>query len=93
MYAKIHGGVLDEGFVQRILSLYEHSVSKKRLEWMLHRVPVVSLYLVSGSQSKVSDARKKLSKERILRWKEVLEENHSVLIGVLKEECKEVHHL
>jgi len=82
--------LLDEGFMQAILSLYEHQVSQDTMSRILHRFPSsdCAVYLVAppiDGLGKVSKRRLALGQDYVRQWKNVFTCNLSVLTRVLRE--------
>jgi len=83
--------LLDEGFMQAILSLYEHPVSHITMQQTLQRFPSSDcvVYLDSNFPAvglgKVSNRRLALGQDYVLQWKSTFTRNLTTLIRVIEE--------
>lgn len=96
---QVHGpALLDEGTVQRVLSVLEHNVSETEMSRILSYTPLPDIILIlsGGTFGRFFDADKKdkspranLGTEYLSGWKETIEHNHAVLTTVLARQYPE----
>ena len=86
--------ILDEGFMQGILSLYEHTLNKDQLHKLMSKFPKSDcvVYLENSfpvnSLGKVSKRRMSMGQDYVRRWKITFACNLTTLTQVLKEQSK-----
>jgi glycosyltransferase involved in cell wall biosynthesis len=88
--------IIDEGFMQLILSLYEHYIDKNNMKYIVKKFPIadVVLYFETKNSSddigKISKERMSFGKEYVLEWKKVFRHNLSILKEILEEQENDV---
>lgn len=86
--------IIDEGMVQRILTVFEHKVSEKTIKKALNNIliPDIMVISVDGTfdrfvkwDNKNNSPRCKKGQKYLEDWKDIITHNHDILLKVLKK--------
>ncbi|MEX0933936.1 MAG: hypothetical protein WD003_01590 [Candidatus Paceibacterota bacterium] len=86
--------IIDEGFFQNILSIYEDVIDRKTLKKMLRSIPKPELLVVFNINEKMLYKREKEKTRTSHRnfnlhyykeWRETIEKNHLLFLSLLNE--------
>jgi hypothetical protein len=83
--------VIDEGFSQNILSIYEKTISKKELKRIVSLSPKPNTLVVFNIDSNILEnrvkktaARRNFGEEYYIKWKEVIRKNNELFLHELE---------